>query len=66
VTTLEHTGPDSFAWLERRIGRLVAHRQELRDAGAGLERLEANRREIVSAQKAVSGLLIERYVRHAA
>jgi hypothetical protein len=66
VATLEQTGSDTLTWLERRIARLVAHRQELRDAGAEGERLEANRREIVSAQQALSGLLIERYVRHAA
>ena len=66
MATLEDTAPDSLAWLERRIARLVAHRQELREAGADIGRLEANRRELVSAQKALSGLLIERYVRHAA
>ena len=63
---MEETGTDSLAWLELRIARLVAHRQQLRDAGADEQRLEANRREIVSAQQALSGLLIERHLRHAA
>lgn len=66
VAAIEQTGTETLAWLERRIARLVAYRQELRDAGADSERLEANRREIVSAQQALSGLLIQRYVRHAA
>ena len=63
---MEQTGTDSLAWLELRIARLVIHRQELRQAGADERRLEANRMEIVSAQQALSGLLIERHLRHAA
>jgi len=66
VATVEETGTDSLAWLELRIARLVALRQELREAGADEQRLEANRREIVSAQQALSGLLIARYLRPAA
>jgi hypothetical protein len=66
VTTVEQTDTDSLAWLERRIARLVTHRQELRQAGADEQRLEANRMEIVSAQQALSGLLIDRHLRAAA
>jgi len=66
VATVEETGTDSLAWLALRIARLVALRQELRAGGADGQRLEANRREIVSAQQALSGLLIARYLRPAA
>jgi hypothetical protein len=66
VTIVELTGTDSLAWLELRIARLVARRQQLRDAGADEQRLEANRMEIVSAQQALSGLLIARHLPHAA
>ena len=66
MTTAADHGTDSLAWLELRISRLVSLRQELRETGARGERLEANRLEIVSAQQALSGLLIQRYVRPAA
>jgi hypothetical protein len=47
--------------LQERIDRLAAERQELRTAGAGRERLERNRLELVRAQWSLSLALIERH-----
>ena len=60
VTPAAGTGRDTLDWLERRITQLICHRQELRAAGAGRDLLESNRRELVRAQQALSGLLIAR------
>jgi hypothetical protein len=43
------------------IERVVRERQQLRSAGASRRRLEANRRELIRAQWALAGALMERY-----
>ena len=43
------------------IERLVRDRQQLRSAGASRRRLEANRLELIRAQWALAGALMERY-----
>ena len=43
------------------IERLVRERQQLRSAGASRRRLEANRLELIRAQWALAGALMERY-----
>lgn len=60
------TGRETLEWIELRIAQIVRRRQELREAGAAAEQLETNRRELVAAQQALSGLLIARHVRPAA
>jgi hypothetical protein len=47
--------------LRESIERLVRERQELRSAGASRRRLEANRFELIRAQWALAGALMERY-----
>jgi hypothetical protein len=47
--------------LRESIERLVRERQQLRSAGASRRRLEANRLELIRAQWALSGALMERY-----
>jgi hypothetical protein len=47
--------------LRELIERLVRERQQLRSAGASRRRLEANRLELIRAQSALAGALIERY-----
>jgi hypothetical protein len=47
--------------LQQRIDRLAAERQELRATGAGRDRLERNRTQLVEAQWSLSHALIERY-----
>ena len=47
--------------LRELIERLVRERQQLRSAGASRRRLEANRLELIRAQWALSGALLERY-----
>jgi len=44
------------------IGRIVADRQALREAGADGAALEENRRRLAGAQSTLSRLLIERYL----
>ena len=44
------------------IGRIVADRQALREAGADGNSLEENRRRLAAAQNKLSRLLIERHV----
>jgi hypothetical protein len=47
--------------LRESIERLVRERQQLRGAGASRRRLEANRLELIRAQWALAGALMERY-----
>jgi hypothetical protein len=47
--------------LRELIERLVRERQQLRSAGASRRRLEANRLELIRAQWALAGALIERH-----
>jgi len=47
--------------LRKLTERLVRERQQLRAAGASRRRLEANRRELIRAQWALSAALIERH-----
>jgi hypothetical protein len=47
--------------LRELIERLVRERQQLRSAGASRRRLEANRLELIRAQWALAGALMERY-----
>ena len=47
--------------LRELIERLVRERQQLRSAGASRRRLEANRLELIRAQWALAGALLERY-----
>ena len=47
--------------LRESIERLVRERQQLRSAGASRRRLEANRLELIRAQWALAGALMERY-----
>jgi hypothetical protein len=47
--------------LRELIERLVRACQQLRSAGASRRRLEANRLELIRAQPALAGALIERY-----
>jgi hypothetical protein len=47
--------------LRQLIERLVRERQQLRSAGASRRRLEANRLELIRAQWALAGALMERY-----
>ena len=47
--------------LRESIERLVRERQKLRSAGASRRRLEANRLELIRAQWALAGALMERY-----
>ena len=47
--------------LRELIERLVRERQQLRNAGASRRRLEANRLELIRAQWALAGALLERY-----
>jgi hypothetical protein len=48
--------------LQRRIGRLVVERQELRAHGAPRAELERNRQEIAELQRVLAYALIERYL----
>jgi hypothetical protein len=47
--------------LRESIERLVRERQQLRSAGASRSPLEANRLELIRAQWALAGALMERY-----
>jgi hypothetical protein len=47
--------------LRELIERPVRERQQLRSAGASRRRLEANRLELIRAQWALAGALMERY-----
>jgi hypothetical protein len=47
--------------LRESIERIVRERQQLRSAGASRRRLEANRLELIRAQWALAGALMERY-----
>jgi hypothetical protein len=47
--------------LRESIERLVRERQQLRSMGASRRRLEANRLELIRAQWAFGGALMERY-----
>ena len=53
---------DTSSTLERQLGRLVHHRQELRAGRAGRELLEPNRREIVRLQQRLTAALIALYL----
>jgi hypothetical protein len=48
--------------LGEEIGRIVADRQALREAGADSAALEENRRRLAAAQNKLSLLLIERHL----
>jgi hypothetical protein len=50
-----------IAQLRELIERLVREREQLQGAGAAGSRLEANRIELIRAQWALAGALIERY-----
>ncbi len=54
--------PDTVESLGEEIGRIVADRQALREAGAESAALEENRRRLAAAQNKLSLLLIERYL----
>lgn len=53
---------DTVETLGEEIGRIVAERQALREAGADGAALEENRRRLASAQSRLSQLLIERHL----
>jgi hypothetical protein len=53
---------DTVESLGEEIGRIVADRQALREAGADNVALEENRRRLAAAQNKLSHLLIERYL----
>ena len=53
---------DTVESLGEEIGRIVADRQALREAGADGAELEENRRRLAAAQSKLSLLLIERYL----
>ena len=54
--------PDTVESVSEEIGRFVADRQALREAGADGAALEENRRLLAAAQSKLSRLLIERYL----
>jgi hypothetical protein len=54
--------PDTVESLGEEIGRIVADRQALREAGADSAALEENRRRLAAAQNKLSLLLIERHL----
>jgi hypothetical protein len=58
----DHVFRDSVESLGEEIGRIVADRQALREAGAGSAALEENRRRLAAAQSRLSQLLIERHL----
>jgi hypothetical protein len=47
--------------LRESIERIVRERQQLRSGGASRRRLETNRLELIRAQWALAGALMERY-----
>jgi hypothetical protein len=53
---------DTVESLGEEIGRIVADRQALREAGADSAALEENRRRLTAAQNKLSLLLIERHL----
>ena len=53
---------DTVESVTEEIGRIVADRQALREAGADGAELEKNRRRLAAAQHNLSRLLIERYL----
>jgi hypothetical protein len=53
---------DTVESLGEEIGRIVADRQALREAGADSQALEENRRRLAAAQSRLSQLLIERHL----
>jgi hypothetical protein len=53
---------DTVESLGEEIGRIVAARQALREAGADSQALEENRRRLAAAQSRLSQLLIERHL----
>ena len=53
---------DTVESLGEEIGRIVADRQALREAGADGASLEENRRRLAAAQNKLSHLLIERHL----
>jgi hypothetical protein len=53
---------DTVESLGEEIGRIVAERQALREAGADGAALEENRRRLAAAQSRLSQLLIERHL----
>jgi hypothetical protein len=53
---------DTVESVSDEIGRIVADRQALREAGADGDSLEENRRRLAAAQNKLSRLLIERYL----
>jgi len=53
---------DTVESVSDEIGRIVADRQALREAGADGDSLEENRRRLAAAQTKLSRLLIERYL----
>ncbi len=53
---------DTVESLGEEIGRIVAARQALREAGADGQALEENRRRLAAAQSRLSHLLIERHL----
>ena len=53
---------DTVESLGEEIGRIVADRQALREAGADGAALEENRRRLAAAQSKLSLLLIERHL----
>jgi hypothetical protein len=54
--------PETVESLGEEIGRIVADRQALREAGADSAALEENRRRLAAAQNKLSILLIERHL----
>jgi hypothetical protein len=60
------TGDHSIPELERRLSRLVAERQRLREFRSSPFVLERNRREIVSVQQTLSRALVARFGARAA
>jgi len=53
---------DTVESVSEEIGRIVADRQALREAGADGHSLEENRRRLAAAQNKLSRLLIERHL----
>jgi len=64
VAALAHDLRPDPESLERKLGRLVRRRQELRALAASADVLEANRRDIVRLQRLLSTALIARYAPH--